>query len=191
MRATLSIVGLYNYDPSIFDGWNLPEGVRLDVLKNGILYECSELELTLPNPTLFKSYSASWCIRKRKAWERAKAAMDASYNPIHNYDRTETHTEAESGSSGRNDDLSSTSTETVAAFNSSSYSPKSKIQNEQGLESAATYGREVEHTINASGNIGVTTSQQMVKDEINLSAALDIYQIIIQDFKKEFCVMVY
>lgn len=191
MKATLTITGLYNWDDTIFDGWQLPIGVDLDHLKSAVLYECSGLELTLPNPDIFKVCTASWCLRKNRAWTRALDAMKASYNPIHNYDRTETHSENESGSSGHNGELSSTSTETTAAFNSSNYSPKSKVENGQESESSATYGRTAAHTITAKGNIGVTTSQQMVRDEIELSPDLDIYRIITQDFKKEFCVMVY
>lgn len=191
MRATLTINGLYNYDNSLFDNWTLPAGVERYQLIDMILYECSGLELTLPNPDLFKRVTGLWTQRKARAWTRALDAMKAEYNPIHNYDRTETLEEEESGSGGRSDEASGTSTETTAAFNSSSYSPKNKVQSSSEAESSSTFGRDHSHTIRASGNIGVTTSQQMVEAEMNLAEKLDIYQVITQDFKKEFCVMVY
>ena len=191
MRATLTITGLYDYDSSIFDNWVLPTGVERYQLIDLLIYECSGLELTLPNPDLFKRVTGLWTQRKTKAWTRALTAMDAEYNPIHNYDRTETLEEEESGSGGRSDEASGTSTETTAAFNSSGYSPKNKVQSSSEAESSSTYGRDHSHTIRTYGNIGVTTSQQMIEAEMTLADKLDIYQIIAQDFKKEFCVMVY
>ena len=191
MRATLTLTGLYKYDNTIFAGWELPEGVDADTLKTQLLYECMDFELTITEPELFKIVTLAWCKRKARAWDRALAAINASYNPIHNYDRQETLTEATTGSSGVSAEGSGTGTETVAAFNSSTYSPKSRVSNNSESESSATYGNQHQHTLRASGNIGVTTSQQMVKDEIELSGMLDIYGVIIRDFKREFCLMVY
>lgn len=41
------------------------------------------------------------------------------------------------------------------------------------------------------GNIGVTTSQQMLISELNLRSDYNIYDIIAEMFVKEFCIMVY
>ena len=192
MRATLTITGLYNFDNTIFDGWTVPEGVNMDALKNLILYECSGLELTLPTPDLFKICTTSFCIRKARSWQRAFDAMKAQYNPIHNYDRSESYTDAESGSSGHNGEFSSTTEEKTAAFNSSTYTNKDQVTNGQESESSATYGKNVNHIAKIQGNIGVTTSQQMVEAEENLAEnGLDIYQFICRDFKREFTLAVY
>ena len=192
MRATLTVTGLYNYDNTIFDGWTMPQGVDIAHLKDNILYECSGLELTLPNADLFKVCTSSWCRRKAHAWERALAAINAVYNPIHNYDRQETVTDAETGSSGVSGELSNTTEDKTAAFNTSTYAPKDKTTVDQDSESSATYGKNALHTITAKGNIGVTTSQKMINDELHLAENnLDIYAIITRDFKREFCLMVY
>ena len=191
MQATLTITGLYNYDNTIFDGWVFPEGINPEEVKAAILYECSGLELTLPNPDLFKVVTSGWCRRKALAWERALDAINAEYNPIHNYDRTETSNDTESGSSGHSGEISSTTTEKTAAFNSANYANKDQITNNQDSEASATYGKSVGHSSRITGNIGVTTSQQMVTAELDLSEKLDIYQIITRDFKREFTLMVY
>lgn len=191
MRATLTITGLYNFDNTIFDGWTFPEGVDPEEVKTAILYECSSYELTLPNADLFKVVTSSWCRRKAHAWERALAAINAIYNPIHNYDRTETATDTESGSSGHSGEISSTTTEKTAAFNAATYANKDQITNNQDSEASAVYGKNVGHSSRITGNIGVTTSQQMVSAELDLSEKLDIYQIITRDFKREFTLMVY
>ena len=45
MRAILSILGLYQYSPDIFDLFKLPDGVSLDSVRDNILMELAELEL--------------------------------------------------------------------------------------------------------------------------------------------------
>ena len=55
----------------------------------------------------------------------------------------------------------------------------------------ATNGRTLSHSAHLAGNIGITTSQQMVTDEINLSAMLDLTALIVKNFKAEFCLLVY
>ena len=47
-----------------------------------------------------------------------------------------------------------------------------------------------EHHAHLFGNVGVTTSQQMVQEELSV-ARNNIYTIIIDDFKKKFCLSVY
>lgn len=42
-----------------------------------------------------------------------------------------------------------------------------------------------------SGNIGVTTSQQMLDQEIEISEKLNIIKIIVDSFKERFCLLVY
>ena len=41
------------------------------------------------------------------------------------------------------------------------------------------------------GNIGVTTSQQMIQAEIDLRVQNQLTYIIINDFKRRFCLLVY
>ena len=42
-----------------------------------------------------------------------------------------------------------------------------------------------------SGNIGVTTSQQMLEQELLVSAKLNVYNYIMKSFKDRFCLEVY
>ena len=42
-----------------------------------------------------------------------------------------------------------------------------------------------------SGNIGVTTSQQMLEQEIEISAKLNVIKMIVDSFKERFCLLVY
>lgn len=50
---------------------------------------------------------------------------------------------------------------------------------------------ELIHTGHLYGNIGVTRSQDMVKDELMLRVNFNLYELIAELYVKEFCVMVY
>lgn len=49
-------------------------------------------------------------------------------------------------------------------------------------------GRNLKHL--EKGNIGVTTTQQMIKEQREI-VLFDIYQVITDEFKKQFCLMIY
>ena len=53
--ANLSIMGLYEWDNTIFDLLQLPEGVDLETLKYNILSQLAELEIIYPNPVIMKN----------------------------------------------------------------------------------------------------------------------------------------
>lgn len=207
MTATLSIRGLLVNNPNLLDGWTLPASVPLDRLTAALLQECSELELLFPDPYIFKKLTDAWTVRKLPGWQRAYAAMIANYNPIHNFDRTETYTDTESGNESRTDRVTGSGTQNggvttekkVSAYNENTYQPAEKDQTTQNASSSsnvtdtltATNGRTLSHSAHLAGNIGITTSQQMVTDEINLSTMLDLTALIVKDFKAEFCLLVY
>ena len=66
-----------------------------------------------------------------------------------------------------------------------------------GKTETLTHGEKIVHegdiTKNShiSGNIGVTTSQQMLEQEIEISAKLNVIKMIVDSFKERFCLLVY
>ena len=66
-----------------------------------------------------------------------------------------------------------------------------------GKTDTLTHGEKIEHegtserTMLAYGNIGVTTSQEMLTQELELAKIIEVIPIIIQSFKDRFCLMVY
>lgn len=66
-----------------------------------------------------------------------------------------------------------------------------------GRVDTLTHGEQIVHDgeitreNHTSGNIGVTTSQQMLEQEIEVSAKLNILKIITESFKDRFCLLVY
>lgn len=66
-----------------------------------------------------------------------------------------------------------------------------------GKTETITHGEKVVHegditrNNHTSGNIGVTTSQQMLEQEIEVSAKLNVIKMIVESFKERFCLLVY
>lgn len=53
------------------------------------------------------------------------------------------------------------------------------------------HGGTTERTVEAYGNIGVTTSQEMLTQEMEVAKIINVMNIIIDSFKSRFCIMVY
>lgn len=66
----------------------------------------------------------------------------------------------------------------------------------ENVQETRTYGQQVattnegEHTLHAHGNIGVTTTQTMIRQQREIDL-FNVYDIIIEDFKMRFCILVY
>lgn len=93
MAATMSILGLYNYDPNIFELLHLPDSVQQQTIIDLIISEAAELEILYPNPDILRVIIGAWSKSRQNAWARIAAALDAEYNPIENTDRYEDHLE--------------------------------------------------------------------------------------------------
>ena len=174
MRAKLSIMGLYYANPHIFDGFKTPDGIDRQTAIDQILQDCAELEIIFPNPDYMTVAIKRWSDISQTMWERLYNTTVIEYNPIHNYDRTE---ERDLHVNGTTDNR-----HTVAAFNSSELEP-TYGDNSRG-ESSDT------GTLRTYGNIGVTTTQQMLESE-RKTVLYNIYDTIVNQFKQRFCIMVY
>lgn len=176
MRATLTIKGLYDYDPSLFDGMSWPAGVSaVDVLPE-LTAELAELEVIYPAVGTMKASIASWSKSRVGAWNRIAAALDAEYDPVENYDRYEDWNDKANSKGGY--------LNKVAGFNVAD-----QMQDQSSIEQSTDSGSE--HSGHIHGNIGVTMAQQMIEAELDLRTKNDMVHIIIAEFKQRFCLMVY
>lgn len=173
-KSTLSILGLYSFDPSIFDGFMVPSGVDKQGVIDTILLNCAELEILYSDPDFMKGAIANWSLRNQTKWYKLYQTVVVSYDPIENYNRYEERGE-----------VITPNTETitgVSAFNSPSFENASKTH--------VTGESHSDITSHMHGNIGVTTSQQMLEAERKLQD-WTIYDFIAEDFKNMFCLLVY
>lgn len=216
MRITLN--GFYNYDSTLFDGVVLPEGVDKptlinEIMKRGDLYTYHQsLEALKMNITF-------WFSRRSYDFQMMFDALRAEYSPIENYDRKESisrtsqkdgadtttgeNTATSSSNLGRRESLSSV--DGVSAYNVSDFSNAAKrdssTESHDETDSRAN-GNSTTTTVYGSGesqteenrihgNIGVTTAQQMINEEITMRQKFDLYRIIADQFEREFLIQVY
>lgn len=220
MSITLSVLGMYNVDSSILgeDVLSLPEGVDRETLLPLLLVEAAELETAYPDPALFKPVCKAWSAARLPAWERMALALSEEYNPLHNYDRTEeedldrtetgtdggTRSIARGGRDTTTDTTGGSSTEGVTGYNTAAFADKSKVTTTGQGSTTTDYGSTSTETRNltrggttkdkrklrAYGNIGVTTSAEMLRGELEVRNT-DIYHIIAREFVRYFCLLVY
>ena len=118
MRSTLTLMGMYRTRPDIFDLMHLPATLDRDMMINGIILECAELEVLYSNPDFFKLAVENWSARELESWEWLLSTQKYDYNPIWNvdvhdsnrYDRKETRNLA--GTNYETRDLYGTNNET-------------------------------------------------------------------------------
>lgn len=242
MRASLSILGLYQRDPTLFDELELPGDMNKDVLIDSILYEAASLEAYYPDPNFMKFMIGRWSFMNQSIWQKLYDTTVLEYNPIYNYDRTEEWTENEKMLDGRT--VASTETETrnlktgetsrtdsngdvtttgtmKTELNVSGYNEVTFTPSEETIETPDTMTsnnvivdgtrdsintgtvsidkkdtesldrkRDNLRTGRAFGNIGVTTTQQMIQQERE-TVTFNMYKVITDSFVDRFCLMVY
>lgn len=236
--ATMSILGLYTYDNTLFDLMCWPNEFTQDDKQatiNNILMEGAELEILYPDVPFMKSAIAAWSYKEKPVWQRIHTASLLEYNPIENYRRNETEsietskTEQHSG----NDTTSHTGTESSTSSNTNTttgsdsgtidhkvtgYDSNTLVQQSQdsttgssssqdtqsgnsavthNTQDQLTHGEQIQHTgddartLLAFGNIGVTTSQEMLSQELEIAPKLNTISAIVDSFIKRFCILVY
>ena len=228
---TVSLLAIYNAQVAADDG---PSFLHEDVFKlpssfdegsgnarpryslaNLILSEGAELEARYPDAATMNTVVKAWSTARLPSWTKMETALNASYNPIHNYDRSESWTEKREGEdskAGTNDRTtgstttgtsSASLTQNVAGYNSSTATVPKSSDSSSGQDSSTMTGSQdddwsedgshqetVTKSGTISGNIGVTTNQQMIEAELELRR-LDLMNIIKKEFLDYFCLGVY
>lgn len=92
MPATISLLGLIEYNPRILDSLSaaMPTSEISDAVKTGLVAEAAELELLYPEPSAFKQIFDAWVVQRTPIWDKLYNSTQLQYDPLHNYDRTET-----------------------------------------------------------------------------------------------------
>lgn len=223
--SLLTVEGLYNYDNTLFDGFNVPEGLVKQIAIDAILMRTRELEVLYPDFSYMKNRITIWSNKYQINWKKLYDTTVLEYNPIENYDRMEdwTDTDDETSTSARDNTrnttntVKSTSTNEImnsvnvtdqnTAFNAGLADHAKQITDgdttENGSITNTETGKDTENenvnggrtgrhtrTGRAHGNIGVTTSQQMIQSERDL-VVFNLYDVIAESFIENFCLMVY
>lgn len=206
MGMFITVTGVYNHYPNLFELMQLPVGVDVETARDNILFQCGELELLYSTPSFLRAIIGDWSKKNSYKWKTLQRTTTIEYNPIENYDReetwsdTDTNTRQETGKSaaGGKTSTSGNSTEKRKGFEGGDFVETAGESDNGSAETSSTGSSEIEetdnrrsqHTGRIHGNIGVTTSQQMIMSE-RAVANFSIYDVIAQDFAREFCIYIY
>lgn len=203
LNPRLTLIGLYKYNPAVFSNLSLPAAVDEETFIDSLLMEYGECPLIYPNYDYMVLAIGAWCRKWYANIDRIATALNAEYNPIHNYDRTETWTENETGTKDITRGIDTTENESgsdedlVSAYNESDYQPSTKTEYERENEETQDESYDEDTTRQntrsgrAYGNIGVTENSAMVQHELDLRTKENLYHIIAELFYKEFCLYVF
>lgn len=212
----LSLWGLYTYNPDLFAGLQVPEDPdgspvfeKQDLIDN-ILLELAELEVLYTNPDFMQQAITAWTKKNFPVWQELTSTLFYEYDPIENYNRQESWTDTHAIDEGGTDNLThghkvniqddATTTESVTGYNGESFGDRSRTilddtaeQTHSGTDARTTTrtgNNEDVRTGYARGNIGVTTTQQMIEAQREV-VQFNIMDYIISDFKARFCILIY
>lgn len=205
MDWSLSFLGLYNYDNTVFDELTVPAGVNKDTVVNNLMLSTNTLSVVYPNPETLKTALGMFSEMMMPSWQRAYDALQIQYEALYNMDIAEsetrtpdlTHTRTPNlTSSGQNGGTDSTTTQ-VAAFNGNQLADREKTSTTLGTTNTVTTSGTETTTDTGTDTTERTRSgyqardpQQSIQAEIDL-ARNNIVKMIVQDIKCNFCVMVY
>ena len=199
---TMTILGLYRYgeynQQDLFQNMKIPAGIDRQDLIDNILEQGAAFEILYPDFEYLQFSIGAWSKRWYRTMEKWLEALKVQYDPLNNYDRHEewtdndnvsgtTETEAGVNTAGE-DELS------VVAYNSDEYHNKEKTESSGTSTSTGSSktdtDAESKHSGHLWGNIGVTTSQEMLREELDVQK-FNLIQQITDLFLTEFCIMVY
>ena len=124
-------------------------------------------------------------------WNRLyDAFVTTNYKPLENYNMKQKETPNVTHTKNVKSNLETDND--VYGFNSTSAVPQSKTTSHGAkLDNEETNSETGTRDLERSGNIGVTTSQQMLQSEIDLRNAFNIYDDIMRDVDSIMCLLVY
>lgn len=200
-------------DLDVFEGCTVPEPLSIDLVKDNIMKRCGLLRPVYAEPDVFQALTKMWFDANQWNFDHLVKIVNASYSPIENVYESDHYSTKHTGTDKRamggkdTEELSGTDTvtdesateHTVAAYNSSGYSPSSKDQNsgdidtKYGKKTDFNYGKTDDFTHGhietydrlRHGNIGITTNDQLILEELNMLEKFNPYDWIAAKFERE------
>ena len=194
MQSKITLIGMYNFNNSLFDNLTFPAGIDRDLAISRIINKSEEFELVYSDFDYLKDRIGIWS----RVWERTFTkwveALSIDYEPLYNYDRyEESDDDAKSHSSTLTSASTTSGTENkVSAYDADGYSNKEKVDASANTAQGGVGDADSEnhHRAHLYGNIGLTTSQQMLRDQLDI-VQWNLYEHISDLFIEEFCILIY
>lgn len=209
MFSFASICQLYGYD-EVFKDIDINVKLDKDTLINSIMDVCGMNEPIYPEIEILQIKVQYFFKKHKEQFDKLvylySLKYDKDYNPIWNKDGTKTHIETTERSKDNTVDnlhnslINDTGEDInqVSAYDSNGFSNDSKTtntnnRNESGNDKTNEKEKEnIKLSIEdiETGNIGVTTTADMINQEIDLQSKFNVYEVIARMFFDELCLHV-
>lgn len=87
--AKATLLGMYRYDNTLFNELVLPAGIDKDLFISTLMLKSAEFEILYSDPDFMKKSIGVWGAKWYRTFAEWLRGTQASFNPIHNYDRIE------------------------------------------------------------------------------------------------------
>ena len=200
--AKITLFGMYQWmqlnDDDLFSGLTVPTGINKQTLVNTILTNGGEFETLYADANFMKDMIGLWSDKWQKTMDKWSKALAIDYNPLENYDRMEewadNKLEHAVASDASNQSGSGNVTNQKSAYDGTGYQNHDKADSTSSGTNNATTNTVAQgsstHGGRTHGNIGVTTSQQMLQAELDV-ARFNLYNEIADVFLMELCIYTY
>ena len=204
MHGTVSFLGLYNYDRTIFDDLTVPAGIDKNLVQNTLMMETADLEVLQPDPVIMRQVLGWFSQRRLDAWTRVYTALSSKYQADTDVEVTETRTPNLSYNETRTPDLTTTGQNTGAdttttkraGFNAGNLETAEQMETSLGTGNTIhSTGNETTDRTETGSETKTTTgrhqaAQDLIAKELQL-AMTDTVEYIVKDIRRNFCLLVY
>ena len=221
MSAYITIIGLLGWDEDLIDDVFLDTFISLfrtqdtaitmlERFNDLLVYECGELEVTLPNPTYFKRIAKSWVDNQKEVWKayyNAQQSVELEAGNILTSAKHETFTDKEGKKNTRSVNSSNntvftssdniTTDNAVYGFNEANSKQKDNSLKNDDVNSNTriTYDDTENGTDNRERNYTRVTSDYGnfldSAKKFNELSAINVLNKMVFDFRDRFCLSVY
>lgn len=201
--AKLTLIGIYNYNNTLFNEIRFPDNIDKKSVVNQIMFQYGEFEVLYPNDEFLKMAINHFFDINYKLFKKWADSLELEYDPLENYNRheewsdnkqfneniTNTRDARSNGNTTQNNEISSFDSSTLVDDNKSTGYASSTANEDNKQDTSNTDN--AQHKGHLWGNIGVTTSQQMLESEMQLREKWQIEKIIADMFAKDLLILVY
>lgn len=166
--AKATLIGLYNFDNSIFDKLVLPDGIDKDLFISTLLLKSGEFEVLYFDPQFLQNAIGVWGSKWFRTFSEWLRGTQATWNPIHNYDRTESISDSGSKSFGTKTTADYTDARTANLEDKRTANLEEKTTFNNDDTTSQTVDSTTEHKVAAYDS---TTYQPSSQDTVNNGAS--------------------
>ena len=192
--AKITLQGLQKYAKlggrSIFDSFTLPDGIDVETVKESIMFEAGDFGIVYADLDYMIEAIGMWCKKWNYTFAKWLKAISTEYEPLENYRRIEHWDDAGSNSGNSKTTGNNQNDYKVTTYEDDTLHQRDRT-NDSGTSSTDASGKYANKRDGlAYGNIGITTSQQMLESELEV-ARWNLIEQITDMFIRDFCILVY